>query len=86
MESTVAVIMLRQYFVNYIGVLIMSVMSHIVHLQAKHSELETKLAQEMAHPSPDFYAIKELKKQKLLLKEELARLLEETHESRKDAS
>lgn len=65
----------------------MSVVSHIEHLQAKHEELEKGLAAEMAHPSPDFFAIKDMKKQKLLIKEEITRLSQELGaRSRKDAS
>lgn len=52
----------------------MSIMSHIAHLQGKHAELEQALAEEMARPLPDFFAIKDMKKQKLLIKEEIARL------------
>jgi hypothetical protein len=65
----------------------MSVVSHIAHLQSKHAELETTLSQEMARPAPDFYIIKDLKKQKLLLKEEISRLMHESGlEHRQDAS
>ncbi len=64
----------------------MSVVSHIVHLQAKHSELEHTLAQEMARPSPNFYTIKDIKKQKLLIKEEIARLMQDAQKHRQDAS
>lgn len=65
----------------------MSVVSHIEHLHAKHEELEKLLGVEMAHPSPDFFAIKDIKKQKLLIKEEIARLsLEMDMRQRKDAS
>ena len=64
----------------------MSVISHIEHLQAKHAEAETTLAHEMARPLPDFYAIKDLKKQKLLLKEEIARLTQDLTEQKRGAS
>jgi len=63
----------------------MSVVSHIMHLQAKHTELESVLAHEMGRPSPNFYAIRDIKKQKLLIKEEIARLLPEVQQ-RQDAS
>ena len=63
----------------------MSVVSHIEHLQARHAHLEAHLAEEMARPMPDFFTIKDIKKQKLLLKEEIARLSHFAPE-RKDAS
>jgi len=59
----------------------MSVTSHITSLEHKHQQLKEAIAQEMAHPLPDFMRITELKKQKLALKEEIAKyshdLLEE---------
>lgn len=65
----------------------MSVLSHIEHLQAKHEELETLLRVEMIHPSPDFFVVKDIKKQKLLLKEEITRLQHELEmRDQKDAS
>lgn len=62
----------------------MSVESHIKSLQMKHAELEHALSQEIAHPQADFYLIKDIKKQKLLIKEEISRLmhgLEVRHQS-----
>jgi len=64
----------------------MSVVSHIVHLQSKHAELEATLSQEMARPLPNFYVIKDIKKQKLLIKEEIARLMQDALKHRQDAS
>lgn len=65
----------------------MSVVSHIEHLQTKHEDLEKLLGAEMNHPSPDFFAIKDIKKQKLLIKEEITRLGHELEmRDRKDAS
>ncbi len=64
----------------------MSVVSHIEHLHAKHAEYENMLAEEMARPLPSFYTIKDIKKQKLLLKEEIARLTHELAPQRKGAS
>lgn len=65
----------------------MSVVSHIEHLQIKHEELEKLLSEEMHHPAPDFFVIKDMKKQKLLIKEEISRLTHEVEmRSRKDAS
>ena len=51
----------------------MSVVSHVNHLQEKHAELENQIVEESHRPMPDFAAITKLKKQKLLLKEEITR-------------
>lgn len=56
---------------------IMSVESHIKSLQTKHAELEASLSAEIARPNPDFYTVKDIKKQKLIVKEEIARLMRE---------
>ena len=85
--APLVVLLLWEVFLNYYGVYAMSVISHIDHLQAKHEELDVLLKAEMAHPSLDFFAIKEMKKQKLLLKEEITRLTRELdHDEKKDAS
>ncbi len=47
--------------------------SHVHALQSKHAGLEARLREEMARPSPDAATIQALKKQKLALKEEIAR-------------
>ena len=47
---------------------------HTVSLRARHAELEEALATETHRPLPDQVAIKEIKKQKLRIKDELARL------------
>lgn len=49
----------------------MSIMTHIETLQQKHFLLEKMVAQESARPSPDFMKINHLKKQKLIIKEEI---------------
>lgn len=54
----------------------MAIISHIEQLQEKHSRLEHAIATELARPSPDFALVTAHKKQKLLIKEELARLTE----------
>lgn len=64
----------------------MSVVSHIAHLQTKHAEYEAALAAEMVRPMPSFYVIKDIKKQKLLLKEEIARLMQDVMRHHQDAS
>ena len=52
----------------------MSLTTHISTLEDKHFRLETMIEDEVARPMPDFSVIQTLKKQKLLVKEELARL------------
>lgn len=47
--------------------------SHVNALQTKHAGLEARLREEMARPSPDATVLQFLKKQKLRLKEEIAR-------------
>ncbi len=47
--------------------------SHVNALQSKHAGLEMALRDEMARPVPDAAMVQELKKQKLRLKEEIAR-------------
>jgi len=53
----------------------MSIEAHIESLSAKRAQLKQKIAQESAHPLPDFMAITEMKKQNLALKEEMQRYL-----------
>lgn len=55
----------------------MSMFTHITHLQERHSKLENAIDHEQHRPLPDFASIAQLKKQKLLVKEELYRLLSE---------
>lgn len=47
--------------------------SHLHALSTKHAGLEARLREEMARPVPDAGTIQSLKKQKLRLKEEMAR-------------
>ncbi|MGJ0237877.1 YdcH family protein [uncultured Novosphingobium sp.] len=47
--------------------------SHVSALQNKHAGLERQIQSEMSRPVPDAVAIQALKKQKLRLKEEIAR-------------
>ena len=46
--------------------------SHVAALQAKHQGLERRLHEEMSRPAPDDATVQTLKKQKLLIKEEIA--------------
>jgi hypothetical protein len=56
----------------------MSMQSHLAELERKHQALETEIADAMAHPSTDDTTIIELKRRKLHLKDEIARL---THDN-----
>ncbi|NDE91559.1 MAG: DUF465 domain-containing protein [Alphaproteobacteria bacterium] len=53
----------------------MTIQAHIDSLSEKRAQLKERISQEMNHPSPDFAAITELKKQNLALKQEMHRLL-----------
>lgn len=46
--------------------------SHVNALQTKHAGLDSRLKQELSRPAPDDVTIKELKRRKLRLKEEIA--------------
>ena len=52
----------------------MTVHAHVSMLQEKHGKLESLIDFENLRPSPDLGMLQTLKKQKLLLKEEIERL------------
>ena len=52
----------------------MSVESHIAELTRKHGELEKKIAETTHHPSHDPLELAQLKRRKLLLKDEIERM------------
>lgn len=52
----------------------MSLQAHYAMIQEKHGKLEGMIAEEQLRPSPDLGIIQTLKKQKLLLKEEMERI------------
>ena len=56
------------------GELSMSIESHLSQLQKKHHALETELANAVQHPSVDDLEIAELKRRKLVLKDEIEKL------------
>jgi len=56
----------------------MSMQSHLAELERKHQALETQLSNALAHPSIDDSTIADLKRRKLHVKDEIARL---THDS-----
>lgn len=64
----------------------MSLYTHIETLQQKHSLLETMIDTESSRPLPDFMHISHLKKQKLVIKEELSSCLQQMMVGRQTAS
>jgi hypothetical protein len=52
----------------------MSVEAHLAELERRHRALEAEIAEAHAHPSIDDLQIVELKRRKLLVKDEIARL------------
>jgi hypothetical protein len=55
--------------------IVMSIQAHIDSLAQKRSQLKEQIANESAHPMPDFVRITTLKKQNLTLKQEMQRCL-----------
>lgn len=55
----------------------MSMETHLSELQRRHSALEAEISELRAHPSADDLAIVELKRRKLQVKDEIARLRQE---------
>lgn len=55
----------------------MSIATHIETLQQKHFLLERMIMQESSRPAPDFMKISHLKKQKLVIKQEIFELTRE---------
>jgi hypothetical protein len=52
----------------------MSIEAHLAELERRHRALEVELNEARAHPSIDDLEIVELKRRKLLVKDEIARL------------
>ena len=52
----------------------MSIETHLSELQRRHNALEAELNEARAHPSIDDLTIVELKRRKLLVKDEITRL------------
>jgi hypothetical protein len=52
----------------------MSLQGHIVELQRRHEALKKEIEEEQLHPNADELKIVELKRKKLLIKDELAKL------------
>lgn len=62
----------------------MSLTAHISTLKSKHARLEGMIEDESHRPMPDFTVIQTLKKQRLLIKEELERMLDMPSIHKKD--
>ena len=52
----------------------MTIQSHLAELERRHRALEDELAEAMTHPSTDDFKIVELKRRKLQVKDEIARI------------
>lgn len=54
----------------------MNIESHVENLQAKHTDIESIISKEELRPNPDTMRIRMLKKEKLRIKEAMARFNE----------
>ena len=52
----------------------MSIQAHLAELERRHRALEAEITEARSHPSVDALQIVELKRRKLLVKDEIARL------------
>ncbi|MGI9371237.1 MAG: YdcH family protein [Hyphomicrobiales bacterium] len=52
----------------------MTVQAHLSELTTKHQNLEEKIEEALHHPSVDDLEINDLKRQKLMIKDEIAKL------------
>lgn len=52
----------------------MSVESHLAELERRHATLESDIREALAHPSVDALEVAEMKRRKLQLKDEIARI------------
>lgn len=52
----------------------MAIQAHLAELEKRHQALEDEINEALAHPSSDDLKVAELKRRKLLLKDEIARL------------
>jgi hypothetical protein len=56
----------------------MSIESHLAELERRHHALELEIEEALNHPSIDALELSELKRRKLLLKDEIVRLKSES--------
>lgn len=59
----------------------MAIQSHLAELERRHQALEDELSEAIQHPSIDDLKIAELKRRKLYVKDEIARLKHEVSTS-----
>jgi hypothetical protein len=52
----------------------MSIQAHLAELERRHQALENEISEALTHPSTDDLKVAELKRRKLLVKDEIARL------------
>jgi hypothetical protein len=52
----------------------MTIQAHLSELERRHRALEDEIAEELTHPSSDGFRVAELKRRKLLVKDEIERL------------
>ena len=52
----------------------MSMQAHVAELQRRHQALDRELREELAHPASDETKIADIKRRKLILKDEITRL------------
>jgi hypothetical protein len=52
----------------------MSIQAHLAELERRHQALENEISEALAHPSADDLKVAELKRRKLQVKDEIARL------------
>ncbi len=55
----------------------MSMQAHLAELERRHQSLEEEITEAQTHPSTDALRIAELKRRKLLVKDEIARVQQE---------
>lgn len=52
----------------------MSIQSHLQELRRRHAAIDQELSRELAHPAADTKRIAELKRKKLVLKDQMTRI------------
>jgi hypothetical protein len=55
----------------------MAIESHLAELERRHQALEQEISEALTHPSTDDLKVRELKRRKLYVKDEIARLKHE---------
>jgi hypothetical protein len=56
----------------------MAIEAHLAELEKRHQALEQEISEALLHPSADDLKIAELKRKKLLVKDEITRLMQDT--------